>query len=58
MFFLIDKPIPMTSGQVLGKVKRSLNIRKAGFVGTLDPLATGCLLVATENSTKLISLLE
>ena len=29
-----------------------------GHTGTLDPLATGCLLIATENSTKLISRLE
>jgi tRNA pseudouridine55 synthase len=29
-----------------------------GHTGTLDPLATGCLLIATENSTKLIPLLE
>lgn len=29
-----------------------------GHAGTLDPLATGCLLVATENSTKLLPLLD
>ncbi len=33
-------------------------IKKMGHTGTLDPLATGCLLIATDNSTKLISRLE
>lgn len=58
MFFLIDKPIGLSSFDVLRKLRKILNIRKIGHIGTLDPLASGCLLVATENSTKLIYLLE
>ncbi len=48
----------MSSFDVLRKLRKILNIRKMGHIGTLDPLASGCLLVATENSTKLIHLLE
>ncbi len=48
----------MSSFDVLRKLRKILNIRKIGHIGTLDPLASGCLLVATENSTKLIYLLE
>lgn len=58
MFFLIDKPIGMSSFEVLRKLRKKLNIKKIGHAGTLDPLATGCLLIATEKSTKLLSLFD
>ena len=51
-FYLIDKPIGITSFDVLRKLKKILNIKKMGHTGTLDPLATGLLLVAIWNYTK------
>lgn len=58
MFFLIDKPLGMTSFDVIRKLRKHLQIKKMGHTGTLDPLASGLLLIATGNSTKLIPLLE
>lgn len=58
MFFLIDKPLGMTSFDVIRKLRKALQIKKMWHTGTLDPLASGLLLVATGNSTKLIPLLE
>ncbi len=58
MFFLIDKPVGMTSFDVIRKLRKTLGIKKMGHTGTLDPLASGLLLIATGNSTKLIPLLE
>ena len=58
MFFLIDKPIGISSFDVIRSLRKTLQIRKMGHSGTLDPLASGCLLIATENSTKLLPLLE
>ncbi len=58
MFYLIDKPIGISSFDVIRKLRRILNVRKMGHIGTLDPLASGCLLIATKGSTKLIPLLE
>lgn len=48
----------MTSFDVIRKLRKLLNIKKIWHTGTLDPLATWCLLVATWSSTKLISMLE
>lgn len=58
MFYLINKPAGISSFGVLRKLRKILNIKKIGHTGTLDPFATGCLLVATEKSTKLIPMLE
>lgn len=57
-FFLIDKPIWLTSFDVLRKLKKELNIKKMWHTWTLDPLATGVLLVAVWNYTKLIPFFE
>lgn len=48
----IDKPLGMSSSQVVGKVRRILNAQKAGHGGTLDPLATGILPIALGEATK------
>lgn len=58
MFYLISKPIWISSFFAISKLRKILNIKKVGHTGTLDPLATGLLLVATGNSTKLISYLD
>lgn len=57
-FFFIDKPTGQTSFQVLRDMRRILWVKKIGHSGTLDPLATGGLLVATWWYTKLISYVE
>lgn len=49
---LIDKKINYTSNQITQIVKKITNSRKAGHSGTLDPLATGLLIIATNEKTK------
>jgi tRNA pseudouridine55 synthase len=58
MFYIVDKPIGPSCNQVLAHLKRFFGIKKAGHSGTLDPLASGMLIVGTEGSTKLLSLLS
>ena len=50
---LINKPRGFTSQDVVSKVKKILNVKKAGHTGTLDPLATGVLPVLIGNYTKI-----
>jgi len=50
---IINKPKGFTSQDVVSKVKKILNIKKAGHTGTLDPLATGVLPVLLGGATKL-----
>lgn len=50
---IINKPQGFTSQDVVSKVKKILNIKKAGHTGTLDPLATGVLPIMLGNYTKL-----
>lgn len=52
---LVDKDLDWTSFDVVAKIRNMLKIKKVGHAGTLDPLATGLLLVATGNKTKEIS---
>ncbi len=49
----LNKPQGMTSQQAVTKVRRILGARKAGHAGTLDPLATGVLLVCLGETTKI-----
>lgn len=55
MFYLIDKPVWMTSFDIIRKLRKKLNIKKMWHIGTLDPLASWMLLIATQQSTKLLS---
>lgn len=52
---LIDKPLRWTSFDVIQKLRNILKIKKIGHAGTLDPLATGLLIVCTGKFTKRIS---
>ena len=52
---LIDKPIDWTSFDVVRKIRNTLKIKKVGHAGTLDPLATGLLIVCTGKFTKKIN---
>ncbi|MFZ2252766.1 MAG: tRNA pseudouridine(55) synthase TruB [Minisyncoccia bacterium] len=49
---LIDKPKGITSFDVIRRLRRELNIRKMGHGGTLDPLATGLMIIGIEKGTK------
>lgn len=51
---LIDKPFGWTSFQAVKKVKYELHAKKIGHAGTLDPLATGLLIICTGKMTKSI----
>lgn len=52
---LIDKPKGITSFDVIRHLRKKLGVRKMGHAGTLDPLATGLLIIATGSATKEIS---
>ena len=52
---LIDKPSGMTSFGVVARVRRIVGIKKAGHAGTLDPLATGLMLVGVGAGTKALA---
>src|SRR6187397_3060268 len=52
---LIDKPIEWTSFDVVRKIRNLIRIKKVGHAGTLDPLATGLLIVCTGKFTKKIN---
>lgn len=52
---LVDKPAGITSHDVVSKVRRLLGTRKVGHAGTLDPMATGLLVLGIESGTKLLT---
>lgn len=52
---LIDKPLRWTSFDVIRKIRNLIRIKKVGHAGTLDPLATGLLIVCTGKFTKRIN---
>ena len=55
---VIDKPQGWTSHDVVAHVKRKLKAKKVGHLGTLDPLATGVLVLVIEGATKSSNLLD
>ncbi|MCV7067430.1 tRNA pseudouridine(55) synthase TruB [Mycolicibacterium farcinogenes] len=54
---IVDKPAGMTSHDVVGRCRRLFGTRKVGHAGTLDPMATGVLVVGIERATKILGLL-
>ena len=50
---LIDKPIGPTSHDVVARVRRALGIRSIGHAGTLDPMASGLLVLLVGEATKI-----
>jgi tRNA pseudouridine55 synthase len=54
---VVDKPAGMTSHDVVGRCRRIFGTRKVGHAGTLDPMATGVLVVGIERATKILGLL-
>lgn len=53
---VVDKPGGMTSHDVVGRCRRSFGTRKVGHAGTLDPMATGVLVIGIERATKILGL--
>src|SRR2546422_5530486 len=54
---LVDKPAGITSHDVVDRLRRVLGTRKVGHAGTLDPLATGLLLIGVGRATRLLRFL-
>lgn len=54
-FLLLDKEKGISSNQLVQKVKKSLSIKKVGHLGTLDPMATGLMILAINRATKFSS---
>ena len=54
---VVDKTAGMTSHDVVGRCRRIFGTRKVGHAGTLDPMATGVLVVGVERATKILGLL-
>jgi tRNA pseudouridine55 synthase len=52
---LIDKPIGWTSFKVVYKIRKAVEVKKVGHAGTLDPLASGLLIICTGKKTKEIT---
>jgi tRNA pseudouridine55 synthase len=52
---IVDKPAGMTSHDVVSQVRRIAGTRRVGHAGTLDPMATGVLVLGVERSTKLLN---
>ena len=55
---IVDKPAGMTSHDVVSRVRRIAGTRRVGHAGTLDPMATGVLVLGVERSTKLLNYLS
>lgn len=57
-FLVVDKPSGITSNAVVSRVRRATGIKKVGHAGTLDPLATGAVVVAIGPVTRLIRFVQ
>lgn len=53
-FVVIDKPSGITSHDVVAKLRKTLGTKRVGHAGTLDPMATGVLVVGVNNATKFL----
>lgn len=57
-FLLIDKPKNLNSFGIVVALRKLLNVKRIGYAGTLDPLASGLMIVAIGEATKMLSFLE
>src|SRR6201999_4406064 len=55
---VVDKPAGMTSHDVVGRCRRIFSTRRVGHAGTLDPMATGVLVIGIDRATKILGLLS
>jgi len=53
-FVIVDKPAGITSHDVVGKLRKTLGTKRVGHAGTLDPMATGVLVLGINNATKFL----
>ena len=53
-FVIIDKPSGITSHDVVAKLRRVSGTKRVGHAGTLDPMATGVLVLGINNATKFL----
>jgi len=53
---IVDKPAGMTSHDVVGRCRRIFGTRRVGHAGTLDPMATGVLVIGIDRATKILGL--
>ena len=56
--FLIDKPVGLTSREVCNKLQKKFHTKKVGHVGTLDPFASGLLIVGVNKATKSLAFFD
>ncbi|MEW6422557.1 MAG: tRNA pseudouridine(55) synthase TruB [Deinococcota bacterium] len=54
----VDKPLGLTSHDVVNRARRARGTRRVGHTGTLDPLATGVLVLCVDDATKLVQFME
>lgn len=54
-FFLLNKETGISSNQLVQNIKKSLRLKKVGHLGTLDPMATGLMVIAVNRATKFSS---
>ena len=52
---VVDKPSGITSHDVVARVRRLAGTRKVGHAGTLDPMATGVLVLGVDRATRLLA---
>ncbi len=57
-FIILDKPKGITSFSCCNQIRKKLNLNKTGHNGTLDPNATGLMVIACDKATKLIKLIN
>jgi tRNA pseudouridine55 synthase len=57
-FLVVDKPSGISSNQVVARVKKATGIKKVGHAGTLDPMATGVVVVGIGKVTRLIRFIQ
>src|SRR5436190_9612248 len=55
---IIDKPAGLTSHDVVARVRRTLKTRRVGHTGTLDPFATGVMVILVGRATRLAQFLD
>lgn len=55
---LVDKPLGISSHGVISRLRKTLGTRRIGHAGTLDPLATGLLVVAVGPATRFLQYLD
>lgn len=55
--FVVDKPQGVTSHDIVGAVRAAVHMRRVGHAGTLDPMATGVLVVGVGNATRLLNVI-